>query len=81
MLVRVRLSAGLTPSAGNSRLSVSLEENATIADLLEYLRGEYPALASKINTALPIVSGRPIALTHHLSEAEEVALLLPAAGG
>ena len=81
MLVRVRLSAGLIPSGGNSRLSVSLGENATVADLLEYLRGEYPALASKINTALPMVAGRAVTPAHPLTEAEEVALLLPTAGG
>jgi len=81
MLVRVRLSAGLAPTVGNSRLSISLSENATVADLLDHLRAEYPALASKINTALPMVSGRPVAPSHHLTEAQEVALLLPAAGG
>lgn len=81
MLIRVRLSAGLTPLVGNSRLSVSLSENATVTDLLDYLRAEYPALASKINSALPMISGRPVAPAHRLTEAQEVALLLPAAGG
>lgn len=81
MLVRVRLGAGLSLPAGNSRLSVSLSENATVADLLDHLRAEYPALTSKINSALPLVAGRPVALSHYLSEAQEVALLLPAAGG
>jgi molybdopterin converting factor small subunit len=81
MLVRVRLGAGLAPTVGNSRLSVSLSENATVADLLDYLRVEYPALVSKINTALPLVSGRPVTLSHCLTETQEVALLLPAAGG
>lgn len=81
MLIRVRLGAGLSLPAGNSRLSVSLSENATVADLLDHLRAEYPALIPKINVALPLVSGRPVALSHCLSEAQEVALLLPAAGG
>jgi molybdopterin converting factor small subunit len=81
MLVRVRLSAGLAPTVGHSRLSVSLLENATVADLLDHLRTEYPALAQKINAALPLVSGRPVAPSHCLNEAQEVALLLPAAGG
>lgn len=81
MLVRVRLGAGLALPTGNSRVSVSLSENATVADLLDHLRAEYPALAPKINAALPLVSGRPVAVSHRLSEDQEVALLLPAAGG
>jgi molybdopterin converting factor small subunit len=81
MLIRVRLGAGLVLPAGNSRVSVSLPENATVADLLDHLRAEYPALTQKINAALPLVSGRPVTLSHRLAEAQEVALLLPAAGG
>ena len=81
MLVRVRLGAGLVLPAGNPHLSVNLSENATVADLLDHLRTEYPSLAPKINSALPLVSGRPASPAYHLTEAQEVALLLPAAGG
>jgi molybdopterin converting factor small subunit len=81
MNVRVRLSAGLAPAVGSSRLSVTLAETATVADLLEQLRAQYPPLALTMTTALPIVSGRPVALSDRLTDDQEVALLLPAAGG
>ena len=81
MNIRVRLSAGLAPTVGNSRLLVNLAENATVADLLEYLRVQHPALAVKMHTAIPIIAGRPAASSERLVEAQEVALLLPVAGG
>ncbi len=81
MNVRVRLSAGLTPAVGSSRLSVTLAETATVADLLHYLSAQYPTLAPKMTTILPMVSGRPAALSDRLTDDQEVALLLPAAGG
>lgn len=81
MNIRVRLSAGLAPTAGVSRLQLDLAENATIADLLDHLLAEYPALASKMTIAIPMLAGRPAAPADLLSETQEVALLLPAAGG
>jgi sulfur carrier protein ThiS len=81
MNVRVRLSVGLAPINGNTRLIISLAENATVADLLDQLRAQHPTLASKINTAIPMVAGRPATPSDRLVEAQEVALLLPAAGG
>lgn len=81
MQIRVRLGAGLAPAVGNARLSVSLAENATVTDLLAHLRAEYPALTAKINAALPMISGRYAGLSDPLIEAQEVTLLLPAAGG
>lgn len=81
MNVRVRLSAGLTPAVGNSRLVVTLAENATIADLLDHLCAQHPELALKISMAIPMASGRHAAPSDRLTDAQEVALLLPAAGG
>jgi molybdopterin converting factor small subunit len=62
-------------------LVVSLTENATIADLIAYLQTQHPALASKFNSAVPMLSGRAVTPAEPLAEAQEVALLLPAAGG
>jgi molybdopterin converting factor small subunit len=81
MNVHIRLSAGLASAAGSSRLVVTLAEEATVADLLDHLRTEYPALASKIERAVPVISGRHVALSESLSGTEEVALLLPISGG
>lgn len=81
MNIRVRLSAGLAQFAGNSRLAVNLAEGATVAELLDHLRTEYPHLAPKLETAIPMVSGKHAAPSEHLTTGQEVALLLPVAGG
>jgi molybdopterin converting factor small subunit len=81
MNVRVRLSAGLAPTNGNSRLLITLAENATIADLLDHLCIQHPELALKISMAIPMIAGRHAIPADHLTDAQEVALLLPAAGG
>ena len=81
MTVRVRLGAGLAPASGNSRLAVTLVADATVADLVAHLREQYPPLISKLNIAIPIVSGRHASPAQPLAEGQEVALLLPVAGG
>lgn len=81
MNVNVRLSAGLAHSLGNPRLSVSLSDDATVADLLAHLRRQHPDLQSRLDIAIPMIAGRHVSPTQNLSSGQEVALLLPAAGG
>ena len=81
MNIRVRLSAGLAQFAGNSRLVVNLPEGSTIADLLNQLRADYPDLAPKLDAAIPMASGKHAASSERLTAGQEVALLLPVAGG
>jgi len=81
MNIRIRLSAGLAQLAGNSRLVVNLAEEATVTDLLDHLRTEYPPLAPRLETAIPMISGRHAASSEILTTGQEVALLLPVAGG
>ncbi len=81
MNVQVRLSAGLAQHAGTSRLIVQLANDATVADLVVHLRSEYPALASRLELALPFVGGQNVSESTTLVEGQEVAFLLPAAGG
>ena len=81
MNINVRLGGGLAQLIGHPRLTVALPENSTITDLLTHLRAEYPALAQKLDTAVPMISGRHAAPTQILTTGHEVALLLPVAGG
>ena len=81
MKVNVRFSAGLTPLTGNSRLTVTLSEEATVADLLHHLQAEYPTLEQKLDIVIPMISGRHAAHSERLSAGQEVALVLPVAGG
>jgi molybdopterin converting factor small subunit len=81
MNVRVRLGAGLAHLAASPRVVIELKEEATIADLFAYLKAEYPALAEKLDTAVPMISGRAAPPAQPLAAGQEVALLLPVAGG
>jgi len=81
MHVRVRLGGGLAQLAGNARIGITLQEGATVADLLENLRLQYPELEQKLPTAIAMVSGRHAGHDAALVSGQEVALLLPVAGG
>ena len=81
MNIRVRFSAGLVPLAGNTRMVVSLQDKATVADLLQYLQTERPELESGLNNVIPMVAGRHVGLSEQLLAGQEVSLLLPVAGG
>lgn len=81
MNVHVRLSAGLAQAAGRSHLAVTLHDDATVADLIEYLRSEYPSLTSRLDMAVPVVAGQHTSHTDPLVAGEEVAFLVPIAGG
>ncbi len=81
MNVQVRFGAGLVSAVGASRQAVSLAEGATVADLVEHLQFQHPALASQLGRAVPVIAGRHVSPAEGLSETQEVALLLPVAGG
>jgi molybdopterin converting factor small subunit len=81
MIVHIRLSAALAQVAGTPRVALTLPEGATVADMLRELRRQFPQLESRLATALPFVGGSHAAATDVVTGREEVALLLPAAGG
>ena len=78
MNVSIRVGAGLELGTGMVRLSVTLMEDATVADLLEYLRVQYPD-ASRLESM--VSNGEHISSSAPLSDGQEVALLLPISGG
>jgi sulfur-carrier protein len=79
--VQVRLGTGLATAAGTSRLRLELPSGATVATLLDQLRAEQPAIAAALDSALPVVRGEHAAAGQELAEGDEVALLIPVAGG
>ncbi len=81
MTVHVRLGAGLAQKVGSARLSVSLSEGSTVADLREQLRAQHPGAAPQLAAAVPVIDGQHVAWTVPLSSDQEVAFLLPIAGG
>ena len=81
MHVQVRLGAGLATAAGTRRLSVALPEGATVNTLLDRLGELEPGIASGLTAALPVVRGTHAGHEQELSDGDEVALLIPVAGG
>jgi molybdopterin converting factor small subunit len=81
MRVRVRLGAGLSRFADAPLLSLDLQEGASVSDLLAALGTEQPGLAPALNSALPILAGQHVERAQPLTAGDEVALLIPVAGG
>jgi molybdopterin converting factor small subunit len=81
MTVTVRLSAGLARLAGTPRLQLIVQEGTTVAGLLGSIADQYPALAPQLRLALPVVRGDPVGAGQVLARGDELALLVPVAGG
>jgi molybdopterin converting factor small subunit len=79
--VQVRLGSGLATAVGTRRLRVELPREATVDTLLERLGDSEPAIARALDSALPILRGTHASGVEPLAEGDEVALLLPVAGG
>jgi sulfur-carrier protein len=79
--VQVRLGAGLATAAGTRRLTVVLPHGATVDTLLGRLGELEPDIAAGLGSALPVVRGTHAGRDHELSEGDEVAVLIPVAGG
>ena len=79
--VHVRLGAGLATAAGTRRLSVTLPNGATVDTLLDRLAELEPGIAAGLGSALPVVRGTHAGREQELREGDEVALLIPVAGG
>jgi molybdopterin synthase catalytic subunit/molybdopterin synthase sulfur carrier subunit len=81
MQVNIRLSGQLANLAGRHRFTIPLEDGATVGDLLTLLRQEQPQLWPTMDTAVPIISGRHVTPSEPLADGQEIAFLLPIAGG
>ena len=81
MRVRVRLGAGLSRFADAPLLSVDLADGASVDDLLAALGTQQPALEPALPSVLPVVAGTHVERDRRLLAGDEVALLIPVAGG
>jgi molybdopterin converting factor small subunit len=79
--VRVRLGGGLARLAVAPRLSIELDEGATVSDLCTTLAEREPRLAPALPAALTVVGGEQAERSRALATGEEVAFLIPVAGG
>ena len=81
MRVRVRLGAGLSRFADAPLLSIDLAEDASVDDLLAALGTQQPSLEPALPSVLPVVAGTHVERDRRLHAGDEVALLIPVAGG
>ncbi|MET0816929.1 MAG: MoaD/ThiS family protein [Solirubrobacteraceae bacterium] len=81
MRVRVRLGAGLSRFAEAPQLSIDLADGASVDDLLDALGSRQPSLAPALTSVLPVVGGTQVEREQRLEPGDEVALLIPVAGG
>ncbi len=79
MLVRVRLFASLREKLGRAELPCEAPEGATVADVLERLRFEHPALAASVHSTA--VNRQYAKAEQVLREGDEIALIPPVSGG
>jgi molybdopterin converting factor small subunit len=79
--IRVRLGAGLSRFADAPQLSIDLADGASVDDLLAALGAQQPQLAPALASALPVVAGTHVERAQRLRAGDEVAFLIPVAGG
>ena len=81
MQVRIRLGSGIARLAPSPVLTLQLPEGATVAELYASLGASHPELAPALHSALAVVGGSQVERRRPLLHGDEVALLLPVAGG
>lgn len=81
MQVTVRINGILASKIGVARLSITLPTPATVQDLQQQLQTQYPHLATEISGAVAVIGGVHQGATAVLQENQEIALLMPIAGG
>jgi molybdopterin converting factor small subunit len=81
MEIRIRLGAGIARLVPTPLLALELPDGATVDALYERLGELHPELVPALPSALPVIGGRHAERSESLAHGDEVALLIPVAGG
>jgi molybdopterin synthase catalytic subunit len=81
MKVKVKFFAMLRERAGTGEAMIDIEEGATIGDLWDALKKNYPKLAPVNMRLLYAVNRNYVKADHALLENDEVAFIPPVSGG
>lgn len=81
MQISVRLNAVLAQITGAPRLHVTVNDDATVADVLQALAATYPGLGTRLERAVPVIGGVHVRRSDKVSAEQELAFLMPVAGG
>ena len=81
MQVTVRVNGILAQKIGINRFPMALPDQATARALQQGLQGQYPNLSAEIERAVIVIGGTHRPGDTVLQDGQEVALLMPVAGG
>ncbi len=81
MRIDVRLNSGLAAKVGQTRLALELTDGATPASVLAQLQAAYPAAGELLAQVVCVRQGLHIGMEEPLQDGQELALLIPIAGG
>lgn len=81
MQVTVRVNGALLVALGRPRLFLELPREATVADMQQRLQQDFPDQADFFKSAVAVAAGQHLPLASRLPAGQEIALLLPVAGG
>lgn len=81
LAVLVRLNGELAQRAGCARVTITLPRDSTIEEVFTNIGRANPSLDTLLNQAVPVVNGQHVSRVQKLSNGDEVAILMPIAGG
>ena len=81
MEIRVKFFAAPREALGQSELDVTLPDDATVTDLIEHLKAEYPILRAYTRFLSVAVNRAYVGWETMLHDGDEVACLPPVGGG
>ncbi len=81
MQVRLRFFAAAREAMGRSEMPLALPAGATVGDLLDRLRAEYPAFAALPPGMMVSVNLEYRSADYTLGDGDEVAFIPPVSGG
>ena len=81
MVIIVRAFAVYREMLGGKQLSIEIENNSSVDDVLILLQNLYPATSSVINVSMFAVNQKYVEKNHILIDNDELALIPPVSGG
>lgn len=81
MNISVRVNGSLAELLGTSRLTMQVGEGQTLGSLVAELEKRFPHSKEMLARAVPMAAGRHTDYSYVFTREEEIALLMPIAGG
>lgn len=81
MVLTIRINGSLAQEIGTTRLHVDITSSTTVEDVIQELKSKHPNSAETLQVVIPFVGGRHLDKTTTLKQGQQLALLMPAAGG